>query len=317
VGAGILAGTRFNCAKQVGDRAFVRLDAGLCQVSQLVTQGGGSAMRFELQGSRALVTGASRGIGPFLAETLARRGVSLVLSARALDSLDDTRRACAAHGVNVDVVAADLCDKADRARLLDAAGPIDLLINNAGLEVPIAFLDQSADEVAAQLTTNLEAPLSLMHRVLPGMVARGRGVVVNISSMSGKTPTPFNAVYTSTKYALNGLSAAVDMELTGTGVHVGVVCPSFVSAGMWADSGAKAPALLREVPAQRVAEAMLRVIDGATEVLVTPGPMRPLLALAALAPGLTPPLLKAMGVRRTLEERAARHLEARTEPQKR
>ncbi len=125
--------------------------------------------------------------------------------------------------------------------------------------------------------------------------------------MSGKGATPFNSVYAATKHGLNGLSSSLDMELHGTGVHVGVVCPSFVAdAGMWADTGQAAPAALREVPPERVVRAVLKVIRGEGEVLVTPTPMRPLLALRALAPRIEGPLLRAMGIAKVLAARADR-----------
>src|SRR5205823_6599664 len=159
------------------------------------------------------------------------------------------------------------------------------LVNNAGIEIPVRVVEQTDEEVAQQLDTNLIAPIDLTRRVLPQMIARRAGVIVNISSMSGKSPTPFNSIYASTKYAINGFTASLAMELEGSGVHAGVVCPSFVAdAGMWADTGVRAPKLMREVAPAKVAQAVLKVIRGAGEVLVTPGPVRPLLALRELFP---------------------------------
>jgi short-subunit dehydrogenase len=126
-----------------------------------------------------------------------------------------------------------------------------------------------------------------------------------LSSMSGKAPTPYNAVYAAAKHGINGFAGSMSFELEGTGVHIGVVCPGFVAgAGMWADAGVKAPALMREVPVQKVVDGVRRVIAGEKEVLVTPGPVRPLLALSDLAPSWIAPMLRALGVVDVLRRRA-------------
>ena len=109
--------------------------------------------------------------------------------------------------------------------------------------------------------------------------------------MSGKSPTPYNAIYSATKYALNGFVASLALELEGSGVHVGTVCPSFVAdAGMWADSGVQAPTLMKEVPLNQVLKAVKAVLSGSTtEVLVTHlqssafGALRTLSSIGAMA----------------------------------
>ena len=139
----------------------------------------------------------------------------------------------------------------------------------------------------AQLLTNLAAPIELTRLVLPGMLERRRGAIVNVSSMSGKVATPYNAIYAATKHGLNGFTKSLRLELQGSGVHVGVVCPSFVAdTGMWADTGQRAPALMREVKPEKVVRAVFAVLNGAGEVLVTPGPIRPLLVLREMFPSI-------------------------------
>lgn len=257
-----------------------------------------------LKGKRALVTGASRGIGVYIARELAKEGAVLALAARDTEKLGAVASECRALGATVRVVGADVSRAADRLRLLAEAGEIDILVNNAGVEIPRAFTDQSEEEVRAQIETNLVAPIELTRAALPAMLSRKSGVVVNVSSMAGKAATPFNAVYSATKHGLNGFTASLAVELHETGVHVGVVCPGFVSeAGMWAKSGLRAPATMREVSPEKVARAVMRVIRGETEVLVTPGPMRPLLALRDLAPGIEGRMLRAMGITKILAAR--------------
>lgn len=263
-----------------------------------------AAMAVELRDKTILVTGASRGIGTHIARELARRGASLILTARDAASLAEVARACEADGGRVRVIACDLTTPNDRARLLDEAGELDVLINNAGVEHTKALLDQSDGEVAAQLELNLAVPIDLVRRVLPHMLARKSGVVVNVASMSGKGATPYNSVYAATKYGLVGWTASLRLELADSGVHVGVVCPGFVSDGMWGRTGLRAPAVMREVSPQQVVRGVLKAINGAGEVLVTSGPIRPLLALRELFPGLEAPLMRATGIVGVLSARA-------------
>ena len=262
-----------------------------------------------LRRANAVLTGASRGIGPYIARALAHAGANVVLAARSAEQLEDTRRACEGLGVRAIAVTADVTSADDLWRLKETAerefGPIDILVNNAGIEVTKSVADLAQDEIDAILRTNLDAPIRMTKLVLPGMLARRRGAIVNVSSMSGKAATPYNAIYSASKHGLNGFTESLDLELDGTGVRAGVVCPGFVSAaGMWANTGQAAPRMLREVSPEKVAAAVLKVIAGTPEALVTSGPIRPLLALQALAPSLTKPMLKRMGVLQVFRDRA-------------
>lgn len=260
-----------------------------------------------LSGSTVLLTGASRGLGAVIAARLAAERANLVLAARDAQQLEGVRASCTAKGVIVRTVRADVAVAADRERLVAEAGAVDVLVNNAGIEVTEALHNQSLQEIDAQLATNLAGPIALTRLVLPGMLVRRRGVVVNVSSMSGKGATPFNSVYAATKFGLNGFTASLRLELEGSGVHAGTVCPSFVAdTGMWAGTGLHAPRLLREVKPERVADGVLKVIRGAPQVLVTPGPIRPILALRELFPGIEGPALRGLGVLDTMRRRAKR-----------
>jgi short-subunit dehydrogenase len=260
----------------------------------------------DIKGKRILLTGASRGIGVSLARAFAEKGGELILAARDTAKLNEVAEACRAFGTKVTVIACDVGDEASRERLLRAAGDIDLLVNNAGVETPRNVVDQSDAEVAAQIAINLVAPIALCRGVLPQMLARRSGVIVNVSSMSGKAATPSNAIYAATKFGLNGFTASLALELHGSGVHVGVVCPGFVSgAGMWADSGMAAPAMMREVTPEAVVRGTFRVIRGDGEVLVTPSPMRPMLALRELFPSIEGPMLRMLGIAKVLNGRGA------------
>ena len=256
-------------------------------------------------GATAILTGASRGIGPYIARTLAREGVQLALAARDVAKLEQTRAACEALGVRAIVVAVDVTSTEALGRLIDTTtrelGPIDILVNNAGIEIPGSLGELSDAEADFVLETNLRAPIRLTRLVLPDMLARRRGAIVHVSSMAGKSGAPYNAMYSATKFALQGFSESMQFELEATGVHMGTVCPGFVAdAGMWANRGGKAPLLVSAVSPQKVADGVWKVIGGSLEVLVTPAPFRPLLALNQMFPGLQRPLLKRLGVAKAM-----------------
>lgn len=259
--------------------------------------------------SRQLVlTGASRGIGRHIAVDWASRGYRVVLFARSTDGLQAVAAEVEAAGGDPVIVTGDIRDASDRERLAteaEAFGPVDVVVQNAGIEHPVALEHRTAEDIEREIGVNLTGPILLTRRLLPRMVERGQGAIVMISSMSGKSPTPYNTIYSATKFGLNGFAASLRVELGDTGVHVATVCPSFVAdAGMWADTGVKAPALLPEVPMKRVVAGVRRAAEGAPEVLVTPTPVRPLLALAQLMPNLDRFVLRAMGVLDVLRSRA-------------
>jgi len=193
---------------------------------------------------RALVTGASSGIGREIARQLAASGVDLVLVARSGERLDEL----AAHlraggsGPNVEVFEADLCDSeflaAVEARLASAGAPVDLLVNNAGLGYEGPFHIQDAQEVSETIDLNVTALVRLTHAALKPMVARGRGQVILVSSMASLQGLPMTAVYAATKALITSLGEALYEELKGTGVVVTTVLPGltrteFHERGRW------------------------------------------------------------------------------------
>ncbi len=273
-----------------------------------------------LRGKNAIVTGASRGIGPYIARTLAAQGVNVALAARDAAKLEQTRSACEQMGVRAIVIATDVTSMSDLERLVHTTsaelGAIHILVNNAGIEVTDSVDGTTFAQVDDIIRTNLNAPIWLTKLVLPGMLERRLGAIVNVSSMAGKSTTPYNAIYSATKHGLNGFTSSLAIELEDTGVNAGVVCPGFVGdAGMWADTGQKAPSMMREVSPQKVADAVMKVIDGATEALVTPGPIRPLLALSALFPRVEAFAIKRMGIVEVFRSRIPAASERRPDPQ--
>jgi short-subunit dehydrogenase len=250
----------------------------------------------ELRGANALVTGAAGGLGHYIARSLAAEGVNLVLSDLPdVPFLDDLTRELSSRGVRVEVVHADLTRRVDQEELTgraeEALGPVDVLVNNAGLEFGGSFVGNSIDEIESIVAVNLAALMVITRQALSGMLQRGRGHVVNLASMAGKTAPPQLATYVATKHGVVGFTHSLRAEYVNDPVSFSAICPAFVGReGMYGRLEGdlpKPPWFLRPVPPERVGEAVVRVIrDDKAELIVSALPLRPLVALSSLAPGL-------------------------------
>ncbi len=242
-----------------------------------------------LAGKVTILTGASRGIGPFIARALAKGGASISLAARSAAELDALATKLDGNGRFI-AVPTDINDPAARQNLVRRTaaelGDPDVLINNAGLEEVVSFANQRPESIPAIVNTNVIAPILLAHAVLPAMLAKGQGSIVNVASLAGRAGMPFGAVYAGSKGALAEWSISLHAELHGSGVSVSAVCPGFVSeAGMHARKNMPAPASLGAVTPAAVADAVMRAISsGHPEIVVSSRPIRLLMALRALAP---------------------------------
>lgn len=219
-----------------------------------------------LDGASVLLTGGSRGLGPFIARALLARGARVTLAARSAEDLERTRESLDVE--RVAVVAGDVTNEDDRATMVADAeaafGPLDVLVNNAGIESVLPFSRYSEEDVHTLVTVNLDALIQLCRLVVPGMLERRRGHVVNMASLAGKGPVPYNTVYSATKHGVVGFTYSLRAELHGTGVTASVICPGYVAeAGMFADRAHP------EVPRgsgtwttpPKVAAAVIRAID--------------------------------------------------------
>ncbi len=198
----------------------------------------------ELKGAQVVVTGGSRGIGAALASAYADAGASVVVAAR---SEDDLRQVAERIGGAAHV--ADLSDPDVVDSLIEAVeaahGPIDVLVNNAGIETvdPVATVDP--DSVRAAARVNLEAPMVLTRRVLPGMLERNRGAVVFMSSLAGTAGFPGMGPYCATNAGLNNFAASLRIELKGTPVSTTLVAPGPVDTRMWDAVESASPSMQR------------------------------------------------------------------------
>jgi short-subunit dehydrogenase len=243
-----------------------------------------------LSGSHALITGASRGIGAHLAGEAARRGATVTLVARSADVLEELATELGGHALP-----ADLSDPAQVRGLVEkaeakAGRPVDVLVNDASTEASGSMLEQEADELAYALSLNLHAPTELTRQALPGMVARGRGHVLNLSSGYAVVNSPGLTPYCATKAGLSHFTSGIAQELRGTGVGTTLVEPGPVNTSMWARLQATlaAPALHRLLRLQLtalvepgdVARAALDSVEAGGGHVVLPRRMTPFMALA-------------------------------------
>jgi short-subunit dehydrogenase len=255
----------------------------------------GTAARAARRWTRALVTGASSGIGTELASQLAAEGVDLVLVARDVDRLErlaeDLEARC---GVEVEVLPADLSSPVARAavekRLAEPDRPIDLLVNNAGFGTSGAFSELPVAREEQQVQLNVLAVVRLCSAVLPGMKERGAGTILNIASVAGLYPSPGSATYAATKAFVCSFSDALHEELRGTPVNVTASLPGLTRTEFHQRSNSTTSAPERAwLSAERVARRSLdaaaagraRVVPGAfykamngAVAPVPPGPRR-------------------------------------------
>jgi short-subunit dehydrogenase len=252
----------------------------------------------DLAGTTVLVTGASRGIGISIATLLATRQAKLVLAARSVDGLERLAASIRSGGGVAHVVPIDLSASGAAEELLTRtealAGPVDVLVNNAGIEGIARFHELDPAEFARVLYLNLEVPMRLCRALLPGMLQRGRGHLVNLASLAGLAGRAHSEAYCASKHGLVGFTRSLRASLRAHAapVSASVVCPGFVSGeGMFADTarthGLEVPRLIGTSTPEHVAYGVLRAVaHDLPEVIVNPGPMRPLLALGTLSPRL-------------------------------
>ncbi len=246
----------------------------------------------QIAGSSVLLTGATGGIGHAIARGLRTRGAELTLTGRRTDALDPL-----AVELGARALAADLSDRVKLERLLDDVGDIDILLANAALPASGRLESFSIEEIDRALEVNLRAPIVLARALLPGMLERGRGHLLFVSSLAGKAPAPGASIYNASKAGLRGFASALRADLHGSGVGVSAVFPGFIrDAGMFADAHVELPRGVGTRTPEDVARAVVTAIEhdrGETDV--APLPLRAGAMFAGLAPEIATRVSRRLG----------------------
>jgi short-subunit dehydrogenase len=252
-------------------------------------------------GAATIVTGGSRGIGRAVAEAAAARGARVGLIARNEDDL----RSAAAVIPDAHYAVADVADPGALGAAVDALeqqlGSTDVLVANAGIGAYGAFADLSAEEAERVVRVNLLGTVHALRAVVPGMIARRRGHLVTIGSIAGRIGTPFEAIYSASKFAGVGLTEALAVEVAPYGIGVSLVNPGPVATG-FADARGHPydRARPRPVPSEDVARAVVRAVEGDRAEQYVPGSFR----AAVTVRHLVPPLFR-WGTRRSFTRELA------------
>ena len=256
----------------------------------------------ELKGRTALLTGAGGGIGSAVAENLARAGVTLVLSGRNEVSLEALRVTLPDR--DHVVLTADLGDREQSSTLIKKAeaeaGPIDILINNAGIEDSGTYHLLEAEEIENMVELNLLAPMLMTHAVIPGMLERGRGHVVQMSSVAGLAGAACTEPYAATKGGLVRFTESLRATYADQPVGFSTVAPGFsTGGGMYSrmqSEGHGSNAFIGSTTVDKVAEAVSKSITSDVPLIVVNNrPLQPILAVNSLAPRIGAKILEVSG----------------------
>jgi short-subunit dehydrogenase len=241
----------------------------------------------ELRSKTALLTGATGGLGRAIASAMAAKGTKFILSSRKPAELAEL--AASLPGSDHRVVVADLAEEGAALQLLEEAGPIDILVANAGLPASGRLESFAQGQLGRALRVNLESPMRMAHELIPSMLERGSGHLVFMSSISGQAATARASVYAATKFGLRGFAFCLRDDLRKTGVGVSVISPGSIrDAGMFADSGAKPPPAVGMGTPEQVGAAVVKAIErDRREITVAPLRQRALARIAINAPELS------------------------------
>lgn len=254
-----------------------------------------------LKEKHVLLTGGSRGLGAVIAEALAQKGANVALAARREEDLNVVADHIRHYGVKTLVVPVDMENAVQRRKLvekvLDKFGAIDVLINNAGLYGAGSYLKLSWETICKVIEVNLIAPMNLSYLVLPHMVNKKEGHIVNIASVAGKRGVPYGATYSATKAGLAEWTRGLRLELREQGIHFTTVFPGYVmGAGMFAQTGLTPPWIIGSCTPESVAKAVIQgILKNRKEILVNSRPLQPILNIGESFPSFADWMMKKIG----------------------
>ena len=252
-----------------------------------------------MEGKNVIVTGASRGIGPYIARALAAKGANLLLVARSEPELDRLAKELGAAYAVVDLAAADAAEQVANAAAAELSGA-DILVNNAAIELQRRFHTLDIDEIEQVIRVDLIAPVTLTRLLLPQMLERGYGRIVNISSIAGHVGFPFTEVYAASKDGLIAFSRVLRNDYRAAGVSassviVGAVKGAGIGQRTMDELALNSNTSYMATP-QQVATAVVHAIEkDKAEIVVMPGPGRVLKAVMDLFPGFGPRVTRMSG----------------------
>jgi len=255
-----------------------------------------------LVSGKVLVTGATGGLGQAIARAFAARGAQLLLTGRRADVLQPL-----AAELDARALACDLGRRADVERLAAESADVDVLVANAALPASGLITELTQAEIDRMIEVNLSAPIALAHALAPGMLERGRGHMVFVSSLSGKAAAPKSSMYSATKFGLRGFALGLREDLRGGGVGVSLVLPGFIrDAGMFADTGVSLPPGAGTRTPADVAGAVLRAVEqNRAEIMVAPPGLKLGASFAGVAPELAARVSRLFGSDKIAAEMAA------------
>ncbi|MEO0839172.1 MAG: SDR family NAD(P)-dependent oxidoreductase [Cyanobacteria bacterium J06643_5] len=260
-----------------------------------------------MKGKTVVLTGASRGIGEFIAAAFAKEQVTVIGVSRSKDKLDEVCNQINVLGGKGIGIPFDI-SKVEELPILvkkinNLTDSVDILINNAGIEIYHKFTDYSLTDIQSLLSTNLISAIELSRLLLPNMLERQEGHIVNIASLAAKKGHPFDSIYSASKAGLLMWSDALRQELIDTGVGISVICPGYVSQqGVFANTGIPAPTFSGTSKPEDVANAVIKAIKkNKAEIVVNQDPIteiltKLLLALWQLYPRLGDAFYNSIGV---------------------
>jgi short-subunit dehydrogenase len=269
----------------------------------------------DVAGKVVVITGASRGIGADLARGFAQAGARLALSARSETQLREVADGVRAMGAEAVVAPVDVEDRSSLQAMVDQVnrelGPIDVLINNAGVDKIWDFADLPVEDIEWIVRVNLIGLMTATRLVVPQMLERRSGHVVNMASAAGLAPVPFGSVYSASKHGVVGFSRSLRIELAPHGIGVSVVCPGYVLGdGMFAQHGLAPPKRAGSVTVADVTQAVLTAVRrNRAEVVPAPVSNRLAKVVVSISPRAYAAGMTRTGVFDFLREYARRNQE--------
>lgn len=231
----------------------------------------------QLHGATALVTGGSQGIGRAIALRLADLGARVAICGRQQRTLDETLAALRKNGATAEAMVADITQPSAVDKLISAVetalGPLSILVNNAGVATFAPFQEQTDADWDTMLDTNLKSVFLVSRAAAKGMIARGSGDIINISSLAGLHAFAGGAIYCASKWGLQGLSACMAEDLRGFGIRVSTICPGSVATAFSGKSAEQKPNALKP---EDVAHAVATIVTQAPGSFISQLQIRPL-----------------------------------------